>query len=772
MTKIDYNIKYFILRVIYYMILENKKRLKNNLFIKNEFKNIDKKVIIFFVCLFINLLKFDYNAILFVSPFLVLGYLLGFQYLIIVIMGCFVGSIFFSPLAFYQVCLFVVLFLIGTLSMRLLKTKIYNKMLILSFLSDLLGRYIFEIGIKDVVTIFPLIYSLISLLIRYVVIRVGEYLLNEEKKQYPYLIVLGILVISSLSLMGLDYYIKEISILFIVLSIFFLFIQKILDFSIYGCFLFINFLVLLLLNKMNQEQLFLLFIPCLISSLSYKKKWNILIYLLVSLALLLLMNISLNVNHLIIYIIIVLFSMLLPSNLIIYLKEKIINPMNNIDLYEKKYQRKGKEIEQELSKFSELFNLVVEEYDNDNISRLERRKEDILYHNLCINCRKSKECFTRNDTLKKLMFKSIEGEINEEEAAYINKECTKPSKFYDFSNLLKKDYYREYKYNLEYQGLKEALKNQMNGISKVLDNYRLKLQYDDTLSSKYENERIKSLLDKNQVDYLFVDYNEDFKGNSNINLCVKVNTHQDIYKIRDLLINEFNINYEIKEVSEYSLDGFLKIEFKELNPYKFLYGVYQINLSEEGNGDSYLVYENNNYMIYSLSDGMGSGKKAKEESRFTLKILKSVLDTGMDLKNGIMLMNSLLKIKNRYDIYASLDLVSVNKKNLKSHFFKNGAMHSYIYSMVENRLTKISGSALPIGIVDNITSYDYSFKLKAGDSIIMFSDGIKENIDLMESFFKQIKDYNPQIIAREIATHFKNEDNKDDVSVLVIKIEK
>ena len=754
------------------MILENKKRLKNNLFIKNEFKNIDKKVIIFFVCLFINLLKFDYNAILFVSPFLVLGYLLGFQYLIIVIMGCFVGSIFFSPLAFYQVCLFVVLFLIGTLSMRLLKTKIYNKMLILSFLSDLLGRYIFEIGIKDVVTIFPLIYSLISLLISYVVIRVGEYLLNEEKKQYPYLIVLGILVISSLSLMGLDYYIKEISILFIVLSIFFLFIQKILDFSIYGCFLFINFLVLLLLNKMNQEQLFLLFIPCLISSLSYKKKWNILIYLLVSLALLLLMNISLNVNHLIIYIIIVLFSMLLPSNLIIYLKEKIINPMNNIDLYEKKYQRKGKEIEQELSKFSELFNLVVEEYDNDNISRLERRKEDILYHNLCINCRKSKECFTRNDTLKKLMFKSIEGEINEEEAAYINKECTKPSKFYDFSNLLKKDYYREYKYNLEYQGLKEALKNQMNGISKVLDNYRLKLQYDDTLSSKYENERIKSLLDKNQIDYLFVDYSEDFKGNSNINLCVKVNTHQDIYKIRDLLINEFNINYEIKEVSEYSLDGFLKIEFKELNPYKFLYGVYQINLSEEGNGDSYLVYENNNYMIYSLSDGMGSGKKAKEESRFTLKILKSVLDTGMDLKNGIMLMNSLLKIKNRYDIYASLDLVSVNKKNLKSHFFKNGAMHSYIYSMVENRLTKISGSALPIGIVDNITSYDYSFKLKAGDSIIMFSDGIKENIDLMESFFKQIKDYNPQIIAREIATHFKNEDNKDDVSVLVIKIEK
>ena len=186
----------------------------------------------------------------------------------------------------------------------------------------------------------------------------------------------------------------------------------------------------------------------------------------------------------------------------------------------------------------------------------------------------------------------------------------------------------------------------------------------------------------------------------------------------------------------------------------------------------YSLYENNNYMIYCLSDGMGSGRLAKDESRFTLKVLKSILDTGMDLKNGITLMNSLLKIKNRYETYATLDLISINKKNLKSHFFKNGAMHSYIYSSLENRLVRINSSSLPIGIVDNVSSRDYSYRLRNNDYIIMFSDGIKENEEAIEAFFKQIKDYNPQIIAREINMRFRNKEDEDDTSVLVIKIEK
>ena len=141
-------------------------------------------------------------------------------------------------------------------------------------------------------------------------------------------------------------------------------------------------------------------------------------------------------------------------------------------------------------------------------------------------------------------------------------------------------------------------------------------------------------------------------------------------------------------------------------------------------------------------------------------------------ENGIILMNSLLKIKNRYEMYATLDLVSINKKSLKSHFYKNGAMHSYIYSFLEKRLVRINSSSLPIGIVDNISSSDYTYRLRENDILIMFSDGIKESEETLGNFFNQIKDYNPQIIAKEIGTRFKNNVDLDDVSVLVVKIEK
>ena len=480
-----------------------------------------------------------------------------------------------------------------------------------------------------------------------------------------------------------------------------------------------------------------------------------------------------SINDYIIELIIIsILYIFIPSFFIDKLKEIIMNPLNSLELYEKKYKRKNKEVEIELSKFSNLFNLIVEEYDKDNDKRLERKKEDVIYRSLCLNCHKNKVCYSKDGVLKDLMLKSIEGELNDDEVSFVNKECLKPSKFFDLSALFKKDFYKEYKYSLEYKGLKEALKSQLNGLSNVITSYKDTLLLDHSLNINYENALVKRELDKHQFDVMYVNVNKDLKDNYFVNLCVKIMNHQLIYKIRDLISNVLNINLEIKLVSNFSVEGFLKIELNEVKEYKFTYGVYQINLSEEGNGDSYLIYENNNYMIYCLSDGMGVGKLAQEESRFTLRLLKSILETGMDLRNAIMLINSLLKVKNRFDMYATLDLVSINKRNLKSHFFKNGAMHSYIYSNVEDKFIEVNTSSLPIGIIDHISSYDFSFKLRKNDFIIMFSDGIKEDIQSFETFFKNIKGYNPQIIAHELASKFKNVNEVDDVSVLVIKIEK
>lgn len=749
------------------MILES----NNKICIKNEFKNIEKKIVLFIVSLCINLVMFNENPVLFITPFLILGYMMGFSYLIIAILGCFIGSVVYSPLSFFATCLFIVLFLICSILLKLLNIKVSIRMLLSSYISDLLGRYIFSIGIKDEVSFYPLFFSLISLVLSILILEISISLINEEKRQYSYKIVFYILSIISLSLLGLDFNILNVSILFIVLSLFFLFTNRILDFNIYFSLLFINLLIILLLKDFNNYMLLSLFLPSILIGLSNNKYLKLLIFNVSSISLILFYKESIN-NYIIELIIISILYIFIPSFFIDKLKEIIMNPLNSLELYEKKYKRKNKEVEIELSKFSNLFNLIVEEYDKDNDKRLERKKEDVIYRSLCLNCHKNKVCYSKDGVLKDLMLKSIEGELNDDEVSFVNKECLKPSKFFDLSALFKKDFYKEYKYSLEYKGLKEALKSQLNGLSNVITSYKDTLLLDHSLNINYENELVKRELDKHQFDVMYVNVNKDLKDNYFVNLCVKIMNHQLIYKIRDLISNVLNINLEIKLVSNFSVEGFLKIELNEVKEYKFTYGVYQINLSEEGNGDSYLIYENNNYMIYCLSDGMGVGKLAQEESRFTLRLLKSILETGMDLRNAIMLINSLLKVKNRFDMYATLDLVSINKRNLKSHFFKNGAMHSYIYSNVEDKFIEVNTSSLPIGIIDHISSYDFSFKLRKNDFIIMFSDGIKEDIQSFETFFKNIKGYNPQIIAHELASKFKNVNEVDDVSVLVIKIEK
>ena len=749
------------------MILES----NNKICIKNEFKNIEKKIVLFIVSLCINLVMFNESPILFITPFLILGYMMGFSYLIIAILGCFIGSVVYSPLSFFATCLFIVLFLICSILLKLLNIKISIRMLLSSYISDLLGRYIFSIGIKDEVSFYPLFFSLISLVLSILILEISINLINEEKIQYSYKIVFYILSITSFSLLGLDFNILNVSILFIVLSLFFLFTNRILDFNIYFSLLFINLLIIILLKDFNNYMLLSLFLPSILIGLSNNKYLKLLIFNVSSFSLILFYKESIN-NYIIELIIISILYVFIPSFFIDKLKEIIMNPLNSLELYEKKYKRKNKEVEIELSKFSNLFNLIVEEYDKDNDKRLERKKEDVIYRSLCLNCHKNKVCYSKDGILKDLMLKSIEGELNDDEVSFINKECLKPSKFFDLSALFKKDFYKEYKYSLEYKGLKEALKSQLNGLSNVITSYKDTLLLDHSLNINYENELVKRELDKHQFDVMYVNVNKDLKDNYFVNLCVKIMNHQLIYKIRDLISNVLNINLEIKLVSNFSVEGFLKIELNEVKEYKFTYGVYQINLSEEGNGDSYLIYENNNYMIYCLSDGMGVGKLAQEESRFTLRLLKSILETGMDLRNAIMLINSLLKVKNRFDMYATLDLVSINKRNLKSHFFKNGAMHSYIYSNVEDKFIEVNTSSLPIGIIDHISSYDFSFKLRKNDFIIMFSDGIKEDIQSFETFFKNIKGYNPQIIAHELASKFKNVNEFDDVSVLVIKIEK
>ena len=182
------------------------------------------------------------------------------------ILGCFIGSVVFSPLSFFATCLFVSIFLISSTLLKLVNMKVFARMMISSYLGDIIGRYIFEIMIKDELSFFPFIFSIVSIVLSFLMIKIVENLINEERRQYPYQIVFFILIIVSVSLMGIDFVIFNVSTLFIVLSIFFLFCIGIIDFSIYFSLLFVNLILLFILKDVSYIEMISLFLPCVITN--------------------------------------------------------------------------------------------------------------------------------------------------------------------------------------------------------------------------------------------------------------------------------------------------------------------------------------------------------------------------------------------------------------------------------------------------------------------------------------------------------------------------
>lgn len=82
--------------------------------------------------------------------------------------------------------------------------------------------------------------------------------------------------------------------------------------------------------------------------------------------------------------------------------------------------------------------------------------------------------------------------------------------------------------------------------------------------------------------------------------------------------------------------------------------------------------------LLAISDGMGSGEKARNLSKITLKLVKQMLSAGFDKEESIKMINSRLNISSVSDIYASLDVSVLDLYSGTIEILKNGACSTYI----------------------------------------------------------------------------------------------
>lgn len=177
----------------------------------------------------------------------------------------------------------------------------------------------------------------------------------------------------------------------------------------------------------------------------------------------------------------------------------------------------------------------------------------------------------------------------------------------------------------------------------------------------------------------------------------------------------------------------------------------------------------NVYMI--LSDGMGSGSRARIDSVFTCTMLSKMLKAGIDFDASVEMLNTSLLVKSSDESFATLDVCRVNLYNGEIFLYKAGSAETFI--RCGKSFAKLDGSGLPLGSSLPLSRTEHSFTAAVGDVIIMTSDGA----GLDETWLEQLvmRDRNADLdkiidTVGEALRLSSDKNDEDDITVIGVKI--
>lgn len=158
--------------------------------------------------------------------------------------------------------------------------------------------------------------------------------------------------------------------------------------------------------------------------------------------------------------------------------------------------------------------------------------------------------------------------------------------------------------------------------------------------------------------------------------------------------------------------------------------------------------------LIALSDGMGVGEKACNESQAAVRLLENLLSTGYSRETALKTINSVLLLRSTAETFATIDMVMVDLYTAEVDFIKVGSAPSFIKR--GKRVGMVTSNSLPIGILDNLDVISEKRALCPQDILVMISDGVLEaslnsgGEAWLQEFIAAIDETDPQIIAEMI----------------------
>ena len=196
--------------------------------------------------------------------------------------------------------------------------------------------------------------------------------------------------------------------------------------------------------------------------------------------------------------------------------------------------------------------------------------------------------------------------------------------------------------------------------------------------------------------------------------------------------------------------------------------------------DLYLL--NENQLFISITDTLGKGIPAAMYSVMTRTIIRSIANSITRLGKIMESLNDALSQVHESDMFATVLLGKLNLKTGELIYCNAGHPHPFILrnNNREELLSKSHG--IPVGVKRNLSFSESSYILAPGESLIVYTDGVTEQINEHGEFFgleRLISTINPihEMTTQRIVTktlnvlkHFQGKTEfHDDITLVAIK---
>jgi len=378
---------------------------------------------------------------------------------------------------------------------------------------------------------------------------------------------------------------------------------------------------------------------------------------------------------------------LVPHSLLLRIKAGFATGLTQNAEYKKYLDTISYKIKHTSKSFETLAELSKNIFGNipDNMNDLSTIY-DIAASKVCKSCGLKficwdKEAFDTRDVLNKaITVLNEEGHLSSQNTpAEFKQKCVKYSSFISEMNRVYFKHKANYQWKERIDQSQKILSVQLKGISGIMNDFSENINKNITFD-KLEESRIMHEMEQADIKCSDITVVKDYADATSVTMVVK-NKKGDFTeickKIEALVSETMNKNMRVENYTCNKNKFTVKLKETE----RFGVECSYISIPKKGEekcGDNVVhgKISGGKYSVI-LSDGMGCGETAADQSTTAIELMQQFLNAGFDKKTAVEMINSTLMLKNS-ETFATLDAVIIDMFTAKTEFIKAGANTTYI----------------------------------------------------------------------------------------------